>query len=443
MSKRMYDNLPKALQPEIKYSNAKELIFDKEGGKGLGSKIRCMTAGQEGVGRSDTINNLHISELAFWQGNKEETLTGLFQAVPNTPNSMIIIESTANGFEYFKTLWDRAVEGKSDYLPLFVGWHELKEYQMPYTNFELTEEEKQLKETYSLTNEQLTWRRWCIDNNCGGDINVFKQEYPINPHEAFISTGTCIFDKEKLIQRLERLEKPIKTGFFIYTYNGLKISDIKWVNDPNGYIKIYETPNIYKYAIGGDTAGEGSDNFTGQVVRADTGTQVATLKHKMDEDLYAKQMYCLGAYYKWALIAPEVNFSTYPTKELERLGYPNLYVREREDTYTNTLQKSFGFKTTTITRPLIISELVKIVREQPELINDEDTIKEMLTFVRNEKGKAEAQNGFHDDLIIGLAIAHYVREQVVFNQEVIITPFDSFFKEEKNGLDWGDKVEVI
>ena len=83
-----------------------------------------MTAGSGGVGRSYTFTNLHISELAFWPGNKKETMTGLLQAVPNLPDTMIIVESTANGFEYFKEIWDKAVKGENDFVPLFVGWNE-------------------------------------------------------------------------------------------------------------------------------------------------------------------------------------------------------------------------------------------------------------------------------------------------------------------------------
>ena len=71
------------------------------------------------------------------------------------------------------------------------------------------------------------------------------------------------------------------------------------VNDKNGYIEIYELPNLYKYCIGGDTAGEGSDWFTGHVLNAKTGKQVARLRHQMDEDLYVRQMYCLGYYYQY------------------------------------------------------------------------------------------------------------------------------------------------
>lgn len=458
MSKRMYDNLPDNMKPSLKRSNAKELIFDNDEGTGLKSKIKCMTAGSSGVGRSDTFNYLHISELAFWGNNAKETTIGLFQAVPNLPNTMIVIESTANGFEYFKELWDMAVKGESDFIPVFVGWNELTDYQMPYTGFELTDYEKNIQKLYNLSLEQLTWRRWCIKNNCGGDEQQFKQEYPINPQEAFISSGNCVFDKEIVINRIQELPKPLKIGYFEYKYDdtmpmGKKISDIKWVNDKNGYIELYELPTIYKYCIGGDTAGEGSDWFTGHVLNAKTGKQVARLRHQMDEDLYVRQMYCLGYYYQSkdkegrispALMCIESNFSSFPNKELVRLGYTNMFVREKEDRFSGVIDKSYGFKTTSVTRPVIIAELVKIVRESVELIYDKLTLEEMLTFVRNEKGRPEAQQGAHDDLVMGIAIAYYARNQVVFDMEPItVAQVFNFKSEEPAGYDYGEEIVVI
>lgn len=459
MSKRMYDNLPDDMKPALKRSNAKELIFDNDEGTGLKSKIKCMTAGSSGVGRSDTFNYLHISELAFWGNNAKETTIGLFQAVPNLPNTMIIIESTANGYEYFKELWDMAVKGESDFIPVFVGWNELYDYKMPYTGFQLTEYEKEIQKLYDLSLEQLTWRRWCIKNNCGGDEQQFKQEYPINPQEAFISSGTCVFDKEIVINRIQELPKPLKIGYFSYKYDdtnpiGKKIYDIQWIPDKNGYIEIYETPNIYQYCIGGDTAGEGSDWFTGHVLNAKTGKQVARLRHQMDEDLYVRQMYCLGYWYnhknnrtgiiKPALMCIESNFSSYPNKELVRLGYSNLFVRTKEDRFSGVMDKSYGFRTTSVTRPVIIAELVKIVRESVELLNDKLTLEEMLTFVKNEKGRPEAQQGAHDDLVMGLAIAYYSRNQVIFEMETInVSPPTNFDFETVQTQDYGEEITVI
>lgn len=416
MSKLMYECLPAEIKPKKKASNSKELIFDTNDGKGLKSKIKVMTAGGDGIGRSDTFNNLHISEYAFWGKNKKDQLVGLLQSVPNLPNTMIIIESTANGYEDFKDFWDKSVAGENDFVPLFIGWNELKDYSMPYDGFELTKEEQELKTNYNLTNEQLSWRRWCIKNNCDGDINLFKQEYPTCPEEAFLSTGDCIFDKEKIINRIAELRKrkePIKQGSFIYDFHNNTISNIKWIDDPKGIIKIYEEPrkNVL-YGIGGDTAGEGSDNFASQVIENFTGKQVAILWGKIDEDLYAKQMYCLGKYYNMALLGIEANFSSYPIKELQKYRYPKQYVREKEDKITGKKEKSYGFKTTTVTRPVIIAELVKILREEIENINDIPTLEEALTFIKNEKGKPEAQQGKHDDLIMSLAIGYRIMEQV-------------------------------
>ena len=88
--------------------------------------------------------------------------------------------------------------------------------------------------------------------------------------------GLAVFDTEILLTRIANAPKPLKVGYFIYDYDGLKITNIKWVNDRNGYILIYQLPNtpaVTKYCIGGDTAGDGSDSFTGHVLDARTGIQ--------------------------------------------------------------------------------------------------------------------------------------------------------------------------
>lgn len=433
MSKLMYECLPPEMKPSKKASNAQELIFDNDKGTGLKSKIRCMTAGSQGVGRSYTYDNLHVSELAFWPGNKKATMTGLLQAVPNLPSTIIIIESTANGFEYFKEIWDGAVAGENDFIPLFVGWNELKDYQMPYTGFELTSEEIQLQKDYNLSLEQLTWRRWCIRNNCSNDIEQFKQEYPITPEEAFISTGTCYFNKEIIMGRINKIKniKPLRKGYFSYSINGNKISDIEFIDDDKGYIDIYEEPKEgHPYVLGGDTAGDGSDYFTGLVIDNSNSKQIAKLRHnKIDEDEYSRQIYCLGTYYNNALVGLENNYSTYPTKKLKEYDYPKMYIREVEDNITEVIQDKYGFLTTKATRPIILAMLKEIFRDNISYINDLDVLYEGLVFIKNEKGRAEAEQGKHDDLIMGLAITYYIRTQQSFivkkieKEEKIELPF--------------------
>lgn len=180
-----------------------------------------------------------------------------------------------------------------------------------------------------------------------------------------------------------------------------------------------------------------------------TGKQVAVLRKQFDEDEYSRQMYCLGIYYNTALQGIEANFSTYPIKELERIMYPKQFVREKEDNYTGKPVKAYGFKTTGITRPLILAQLQAIVNDHVELINDKDTLEEMLTFVRNEKGRPEAQLGAHDDLVMALAIAYYVRPQQAMAVKVnehelewnIMKDFG--FTEEETENDFGSKIEVF
>ena len=298
----------------------------------------------------------------------------------------------------------------------------------------------------------MTWRRWSIANNCGGDEELFAQEYPINPEEAFVSTGRCYFDKEKVIARIQKLKEPVARGYFTFDYNGLKISNINFKNDKEGPIKIYKMPEKDRpYVLGGDTAGDGSDYFTGHVDDNITGEQVAVLKQQYDEVDYTRQMYCLGFFYNTALIGIEANYTTYPIQELTRLEYPKQFVREKEDTYTGKKDKTFGFKTTPITRPLILAELQTLVKENIELINDKETLEEMLVFIKNEKGRPEAQEGYHDDLIMAKAITIYIRPQQSMKIEIpkeqiqntIFKDFGVRYESEDYKQDYGSNIEVV
>ena len=404
MTKLFVSELPDAMKPQQKYSNATEIVFD--GDNGLKSSIRVMVASD--ATRGSTYKFAHLSEVAFWE-HPEEALLALNQAVPMTDDSLIVMESTANGFNYFYTLWQDAVNGRNDYVPIFFPWYVDPEYTRPYDGFTLTPYENDIKERYDLTLDQLQWRRWCIANNCGNNETLFRQEYPISPEEAFITSGQSIFNNELILEHMKDLKDPIRRGYFNYDYDGLHITNIKWISDPMGYIKIYKEPSG-NTVIGGDTAGEGSDFFVGQVIDS-TGYLCATLHHQFDADLYVKQIYCLGAYYH-SLIAIEANFDSFPNRELQRLRYPTLYVRENVDTIVHDVQDRYGFKTTALTRPLIISELVEIVREHIENINDRETLQEMLSFVRNAKGRAEASEGTHDDLVMALAIGYHALGQL-------------------------------
>ena len=415
MSKLFYDELPAPVKPMLRASNAQELVFEnpsklrseREARPGLRSRIRCATAGGRGIGRSDTLQCVHLSEYAFWPDGadgKASTLAGILQAVPSLPGTMVVIESTANGFEDFKERWDAAVAGENDFEPVFFAWFENPDYSMPVVpGTEWTPEERDLKAAYQLTDEQLQWRRWCIANNCGGSLDMFRQEYPASPGEAFLHSGTGVFDNEQIVLRLERLPSPAGRGEF---------TDGEWTESETGAITLYELPEEgVPYVLGGDTAGEGSDYFTAIVIDNVSGRIVAKLRQKYSEPEYVRQIYALGRFYNDALVAIETNFSTYPVMKLQEMEYPNQFSREREDTYTRQMRKSYGFRTDRQSRPRAIANLVEVFSSHPEWFTDRELLEEMLTFCYNEDHRPEALAGKHDDLVMGAAITYAVRHQ--------------------------------
>lgn len=444
-----YSQLPEALKPTEKYNNRKQLLFEK-----INSSWAVDTATKD-VGRSRTVNFFHGSECAFWKDGISPIQGALGEAF--TKNCIKIYESTANGYNDYQKMWDSGV-----HINCFYEWWRTKEYNISFKSDDMRESFlhdvdikkgwiwdrlRWLQKVKSLSAEQLYWYWNKYDKYL--DKDLIKQEYPCTPHEAFLLSGKNVFDTTVILERLAKLTRPIHTGYFTYDYDGLKISNIKWINDKGGYINLYKLPSQLTFTeccIGGDTAGEGSDYFTGHVIDAKTGEQVAVLRHQFDADQYTRQMYCLGKYYKDALIGIEANFDSYPIKELQRLGYWKQYTREAQDTYTGKTEKRYGFKTTSLTRPTIISRLVEIVREHCDTINDKDTLEELLTIVRNEKGRIEAPEGGHDDMMMGLAIAHEIRSQVVFiNEPIEVIPKHHFNVEKRldTQYDYGETITIV
>lgn len=218
-------------------------------------------------------------------------------------------------------------------------------------------------------------------------------------------TGKTIFNAQAVMDRLQSVPEGKRVCFV-----GRDVRE-----DTGGGISVYKAPEHgAPYVIGADTAGDGSDYFVAQVLDNRTGEQVAVLRQQMDEPSFAAQLEALGYYYNTALIGVEVNFSTYVTLELERRQYPRQYVRQAIDSYTHKPVERFGFHTNSNTRETIISGLVDACRDI-SIINDRATLEEMLTFVRNERMRAEAELGAHDDCIMSLAIAHFIRPQQSYN----------------------------
>src|SRR3989338_797079 len=204
MSKRFYDMLPDWMKPLRRYDNKKQMVFENPNEKARGnlpgkrSRMIIATADKVRVGRGMTLHCFHGSEVAFLKKAKELMLS-VMQAIPDLPNTMIFLESTANGFggdgEYFYNMVQDARSGKNDFELIFLPWHLMPEYSMQFSGEEektkfaetLDAYEKEIQRSFNLTLEQLNWRRWAIKNKCGGDTDKFKQEYPITIEEAFVA----------------------------------------------------------------------------------------------------------------------------------------------------------------------------------------------------------------------------------------------------------------
>jgi hypothetical protein len=425
MSKLFYECMPEPLQPMRKASNAKELIFEnpttnakeKSSNPGLRSKIKIETASSSGAGRSDMIHNMHISELAFWP-NASEVMTGVLQAVPMNPNTMIIVESTANGVGgYFYDMWQASKEGKNDFVPLFFAWFENPEYRMEVPEgFRLDAEERELKELYNLDDEQLVWRRWCINNNCGGDIDKFFQEYPSNDIEAFLSSGRPVFNTSTLNSMLQEAKKnPPKLIGNIVEEGGR----VKFVKQEKGYLSIWKEPEDGReYLISADVA-EGlahGDYSVADVIDRKTMEQVAQWHGHIDPDVFGEELYKLARLYNMAFIVTEVNNHGLTTVTTLKKKYRKLYRRRTVDKISNKSRQEYGFQTNTKTKPLVIDFLAKCIRERTVKINCKETIEECLTYVRDDKGATNAQEGCYDDRVMALAIGLYANYEVPYTE---------------------------
>ncbi len=422
MADRFYKYMPQVLKPKRRPSRNKGILFEnpkfdnsqpisKTNDPGLQNKFLVETAKNLNAGSSYTINYLHISELAKWD-KPEETMTSIMQSVPDY-GAIVIVESTAKGMNYFQELWDNAESKKNNYVPLFVAWFENPKYRAAYSGFELTQYEQEISQAYNLDNEQLQWRRNTIKDKLNGDSNMFKQEYPCNPMESFLTTGTPVFDNEIVIKRIRELEaNPVGTrGHLKYIGEEKKLT---FIPDVSGYITIFQHPiKDRHYVSGNDVAKgvEGGDYDAAPMLDNITLEQVAAFHGHLNVDLYADELYKFGMYYNKALLGPEVNFNPGLVLNLEKVNYPKIYMKQQMNKISKEIIKSFGWNTDMTNRNAIVSELVEYVRDHSHLFHDIGVLRECLTFIKNKQGRPEAMSGKHDDRVLAYAITLAIRGQ--------------------------------
>ena len=193
MVDRYHSHCPELVKPATGASNAKELFFEKlESGYAVG------TAGSKAVGRSQTVQLFHGSEVAFWP-NAPAHFAGVVQAVPDLPGTEIILESTANGIGgEFHERWQQAEAGIGDYIAVFIPWFWQDEYKRSVgPDFDMSEEERAYADAHGLSAEQIAWRRNKIAEL--KDPLLFMQEYPATAAEAFQATGHDSYIKPEVV----------------------------------------------------------------------------------------------------------------------------------------------------------------------------------------------------------------------------------------------------
>lgn len=431
MSKLYYENLPEAIRPMKKYSNGKVLAFEnpendevkKALNPGLRSRISIATAGAGEVGRSATLHNLHISELAFFPDAKT-TMLGLMQCVPDEDNTLVVLESTANGVgDFFHEMWQKAVKGENEFTPIFLPWFVDPTYSRPFfTNGErrqFIEEvnsksvdekgksihtyEYELMVKHGLTFEQLNWRKYTIANKCQGDEELFMQEYPSTPEEAFIASGRPRFNISAL-KKYQTLTKAPRRGYLQEDKDGR----IFFVEDSKGYVSIWNEPlSDVQYCIGADVAEglEKGDYSCGVVGNVKTFNIDAMWHGKIDADLFGEELIKLAKYYNEAYLGVESNNHGLTTlSAIKKKEYWNLFFTKNYDRINDTLTQKLGWTTSSRTKPFMIDKLAEFVREMYLGIFSDLIISEMFTYIIEANGATNAQLGCFDDTVMASAI---------------------------------------
>jgi len=390
MSRNIIDNMEDP--PTLQKSNAKEILFEHNK-----SGYRLYTAGAKEAGRGTTPTIAHLSEVGFWQFD-EQILAGLFQGISQEEGTEVILESTANGAagEFYR-LFQGAMEGENEYIPIFLPWFITQEYRRtPPEGFELTEEEIELQNKHDLGEDQLYWRRLKIAES--GE-KKFKQEYPATPEEAFLVSGNSVFDQE-IIARILPLAPD-----YIRAYNE---KSSYFEESREGHLEIWNPPNFAdRFIIGADVAlGVGQDHSAAVVLDRERKICALFRDNFVDPSAFGDLLFYLGRYFNNALLAVESNSLGIATlNRLKQMNYVNLYYQTKAATLLNEEGSKPGFRTTVSTKPMIIGNLKRAIEEEDIWIPSKTIVSELKTYVAADNGSTNALSGNYDDTVMALAIA--------------------------------------
>ena len=419
---------------------------------GRGCRVMlCSSEAQESARGADN-SMAHLSEVAFWKDSAQHTPLDLIRSVVSgialKPLSCVVMESTANGVgNFFHREWVRAASGESDKVAFFVPWYEIGIYTLPVEDpdelFErLTPYERNLWDTQPLVT--LEALHWYHENARGYQEKLAMwAEYPSTAEEAFSATSCATFPAEGVERmRARDVKPPLMVGDLAGGPSGRAndLSSIRFVEQTNGLLWVWKEPDpeqdyIVSVDIGGRTATADYSVITVLQRKNDAGIPevVATWRGHIDHDLLAWKAMALAQWYGEALLVVESN-SWEASSEghgryilgLLRDEYRNLYLRPAAG--GNEWDQRVGFHTNQRTKPVIISQLVSLVRDGGYVEPDARMLDEMTQYETLPDGSYSARRGCHDDILMSRAIALWVNtDQVAAAASTLRADIDCFY----------------
>lgn len=409
--KAIYNSIPEPIRLPLIRNNRAELQLAN------GSIISCSTLGRVDKGRGNTAKLIHLSEFAFVDSEiATKQLLSLEQTL--RPDGHLIIETTANGLNFFHNHYQKSKKKENAYKSFFYNYidtscmfqEQYDQYKKIFKNNnghdfgmdDLTEEERQLLNDYDgMTLDILCWRRLKIANS-GED--KFNQEYPLTDEMAFITSGASIFDNKRITDVLRALQ--LKKNKYINKIElDLPLELSKFYGKS---FFIYQKPKAgERYYIGVDTSeGVNKDSST-CVVLDKEGQEVAMFKNnKIKPYQFAEFVNELGRYFNKAYLVVEKASGGHSV--IERLRYEYKYMNMSKyksyDQFNRTVIQ-VGFDTNAKTKGIIINDLREMFDKGALLINSEEIVEEMKVFEIKDNGSMGAMSGYHDDLVMATALA--------------------------------------
>ena len=428
-------------------------------------KIKIGTAERPDSCRGGDYNLVHLSEVGLWKttdGKKpEDIVRSACSGILLKPYTMIVYESTANGTgNFFQREYDAAKRGTSQFEAMFISWFDIDQYSLP---FESEQDKVNFAEALWKNRKNATvpspraesgkylwwlWEKgatleainWYIQERAKYNEHApMASEYPSDDVEAFVHSGERIFDKYKVDQFRTSCKPPRFIGD-VYAdgdegKNALK--NLRFTEDSQGLLWIWNLPEVdeqeivtNRYLTIVDIGGRSKKADYSVIlvidrlfmIDGDRPQVVAQWYGHIDMDILAWKAAQIAAFYDNSLLVIESNTLETHDKERQVDGdlshfilnqikdvYPNLYARKQtENEIQEGLPRKYGFHTNVATKPMIISTLIKVIREHLYIERDERCLDEYLTYEKKQNGAYGAIIGKHDDLLMTRAIGLHI-----------------------------------